>query len=116
MKLQYSNTTGCGDSQDDMGKSISESLAEKKTKELEGCIESQEALAAESAAEGDEAGVTLARAEIELLESDIQAVEHKLEIAWTHVYSAYSISFTILLVYLLVVSVRLARFRRGEES
>jgi len=36
--------------------------------------------------------------------------------ALQHVYSAYGISLAILLAYALVVSVRLARYRKNRES
>ena len=36
--------------------------------------------------------------------------------AWAHVNAAYGISLSILLVYIVVISVRLAGFRRSQES
>lgn len=36
--------------------------------------------------------------------------------SWAHVSAAYGITLTLLFVYMLVVTVRLARLRRNEES
>ena len=45
---------------------------------------------------------------------DGKVTDHSM--AWAHVNGAYGISLAILLVYIVVISVRLAAFRRSQES